>query len=70
MFLQRYEVQWYGLTPGSWRHYGYYLTAFGARRLACSKLANLINVEKWRVIDRQTQSVLYVFVRKLPYHAG
>lgn len=70
MFLQRYEVQWYGMVPAEWNYYGYCLTARGARKLAANKLADPCNVEKWRVVDRQTRTVLYVFVRKSPYYAG
>lgn len=62
----RYEVQWWYTSINKWMHYGMCFTKFGARRSCCKKLMNLINADKWRIIDRKTNKVLYVFLRKEP----
>jgi hypothetical protein len=44
--------------------YEYCITKRGSRKTCCNKLANILNTEKWRVVDRKTNRVLYVFSRK------
>lgn len=64
----RYEVQWWYEAAKTWMKYNMCFTQYGARRVCCKKLMNVDShhkyESKWRVIDRQTNIVLYVFMRK------